>query len=344
MKCSVCHTQVPALNAYGRYVQRTGYASLDVHTLHRSTPFWVGESANYSHNSQDSNPPRTEFGNLALHAAGAFDGNTTFHVQQWITQNGQSGGVDTAWITYNNLLHRDGHLFVGKMPGTTASPLSQWFDIASFATPELTVGEHVYQNDGNRWGAKFNYVKNSLDAEIGYFGAGGDLGGVGVYSQDTEKTLQWRVAHSNPEQPLEYGVMGARGSLPLAEGGFDQYSSFTPYVQRDPVGKFPGIFTMYQLGYDGNAGQDALGNPLGAARSNAATIEVYEPVGEKVLISFRKEFQNDGLGTRGQSGNIDFAYHIAPYLHLYVESALQQNTTPTWKYMLWWTMPLQKVQ
>ena len=29
MNCDVCHTAVPALNAYGRYVQRTGYASLD---------------------------------------------------------------------------------------------------------------------------------------------------------------------------------------------------------------------------------------------------------------------------------------------------------------------------
>ena len=344
MKCNVCHTQVPALNSYGRYVQRTGYASLDVHALHRSTPIWIGESANFSHNSQDSSSPRTELGNVALHAAGAFDANTTFHVQQWLSQNGQAGGIDTAWITYNNLFHRDGHLFVGKMPGTTASPLSQWFDIASFATPEITVGEHVYQNDGNRWGSKFTYIKNSLDAEVGYFAAGGDLGGIGKYSPDIEKTFQWRIAHADPEQPLEYGVMGARGSFPLAEGGFDQYASFTPYVQRDPVGNFPGIFAMYQLGFDGNAGQDALGSPLGAARSNAATIELYEPIGEWALLAFRKEFQNDGLGRQTQSGNVDFSYHIAPYLHLYLESAMAQNSTPTWRYMLWWTLPLQKVK
>jgi hypothetical protein len=25
VQCNVCHTQVPALNTYGRYVQRTGY-------------------------------------------------------------------------------------------------------------------------------------------------------------------------------------------------------------------------------------------------------------------------------------------------------------------------------
>ncbi len=343
MKCSVCHTQVPALNSYGRYVQRTGYAALDFHTLHRSTPFWLGETANFSHNAQDTSSPRTAFGNLALHAAGAFDANTTFHYQQWIVQDGQPGGIDTAWITFNNLFHRNGHLFVGKMPGTTASPLSQWFDIAGFATPEIVVGEHAYQNDGNRWGSKFAYVKNSLDIEAGYFADGGDLSGIGKYSPDVEKTFQWRLAHADPEQPLEYGLMGARGSFPLAEGGFDQYSSFTPYVQRDPVGAFPGIFAMYQTAFDSNAGQDVLGNPLGSARSSAATLELYEPVGDKGLIAFRKEFQNDGLGTQTQSGNIDFAYHVLPYLHVYLESAMAQHTSPTFSYMLWWTMPLQNV-
>ncbi|MDQ6929591.1 MAG: cupredoxin domain-containing protein [Candidatus Eremiobacteraeota bacterium] len=192
-------------------------------------------------------------------------------------------------------------------------------------------------------GAKFNYVKQSLDAEVGYFAAGGDLGGAGVYSQDVEKTLQWRLAYANPVQPLEYGVMGARGSLPLAEGGFDQYTSLTPYIQRDPLGHFPGIFAMYQMGYDANAGQDASGNPLGASRSTAATIELYKPLGDKALIAVRKEFQNDGFGNKNQSGNVDFAYHLAPYLHLYMETAMTQNATPTWKYSLWWTMPLQKV-
>ena len=344
VKCSVCHTQVPALNAYGRYVQRTGYGTIDFRTLQRSTPAWIGETVNYSHNSQDASSPRSEFGNVALHAAGALDANTTFHLQQWIVQNGGPGGVDTAWVTYNNLFHRNGHLFVGKMPGTTASPLSQWFDIAAFATPELTVGEHVYQNDGNRWGSKFVFVKNSLDAEVGYFAGSGDLGDVGKYTPDIEKTFQWRLAHADPLQPLEYGIMGARGSFPLAEGGFDQYTSLTPYVQRDPVGRFPGIFAMYHMAYDGNAGQDALGNPLGAARANAATIELYEPIGDKTLIAFRKEFQNDGLGTQSQTGNIDVAYHIAPFLHLYLETAMAQHATPTWSYMLWWTMPLQKVR
>ena len=42
VSCSLCHTQVPGLNAYGRYVQRTGYASLDPNVLRRALPVWIG--------------------------------------------------------------------------------------------------------------------------------------------------------------------------------------------------------------------------------------------------------------------------------------------------------------
>lgn len=343
MRCEVCHTQVPGLNAYGRYIQRTGYASLDPHVLRRSTPVWVGESANYDTQDPDQ-PHRVVLGNLAIHAAGAFNEDLTYHLHQWITQSNQSGGLDTAWITYNNLLHRDGHLFVGKMPAPGPSGLSQWFDIAAFATPEITVGEHPYQLDANRWGTKFNYVRGSLDLEAGYFGADGDLGAASDWSNDTDKTFQWKIAHADPEKPLEYGLYGSRGSFPLAEGGTDQYKSVVGYLQRDPTPHMPGILAMYLMGKDSNPGQDASGNPLGSAASNAATLELYQPLGDRALIAVRKEFTNDGLGSNTQSGNVDFSYHIAPYLHFFAEAAIAQNSTPGWRYMVWWTLPLQKVK
>jgi hypothetical protein len=42
--CEVCHTIVPALNAFGRNVQRSGYATLDADTIHRTSPLWIGEN------------------------------------------------------------------------------------------------------------------------------------------------------------------------------------------------------------------------------------------------------------------------------------------------------------
>jgi len=170
IKCSVCHTAVPALNAYGRYVQRTGYGSLDRDVIKRALPLWIGENAYYD--TQSSNEPhKVQFGNLAIHAVGFITKDITYHAQQWIVQNDQSGGIDTLWVTYNHLLHNDAHLFVGKMPPPGPSPYSQWLDISGFSTPSIVVGEHPYLLASNRWGTKLNYVRGAFDAELGYFAA-----------------------------------------------------------------------------------------------------------------------------------------------------------------------------
>ncbi|MBC5828630.1 MAG: hypothetical protein GIW98_00365 [Candidatus Eremiobacteraeota bacterium] len=136
IKCSVCHTAVPALNAYGRYVQRTGYASLDPEVIKRALPLWIGESANYDSRAAFE-PHKIQFGNFALHAVGFINKDITYHAQQWIVQNDQSGGIDTVWVTYNHLLHNDGHLFVGKMPPPGPSPYSQCLILPVLARPRL---------------------------------------------------------------------------------------------------------------------------------------------------------------------------------------------------------------
>ncbi|MBV8333769.1 MAG: hypothetical protein JO192_13605 [Candidatus Eremiobacteraeota bacterium] len=335
VKCSVCHTQVPALNAYGRYVQRSGYSSLDPHVLHRAFPFWVGESANYD--SQSGPPPKIQFGNLAIHAVGYLGDDVTYHFQQWIKANNQAGDLDTFWVTYNNLLHRDGHLFVGLVNSPGPSPYSQWMDLAPFSTPEISVGEHTYELDGNGWGSKFNYIKGSLDLEAAW-----EYGGSG-WSQssafiNSDKRFMYKAAYANPENPFEAGISGSRGSWPLAEGGFDQYWSVAPYVQRDPNKGVPGILAIYQMALDGNPTATSL-----SAGSTAATLELYQPVFDKGVLSIRKEWTNDGLGTLNQTGNIDFNYQVARYVHAYVEEYFAQHTTPGFAWMVWWTTPLSKV-
>jgi hypothetical protein len=345
VKCNVCHTQVPALNTYGRYVQRTGYASLDPHVLTRALPVWVGE--NLSYDSQGSPPHVNQFGNLALHAVGYLGSDVTYHFQQWIWQNNQAGDVDTFWATYNNLLHRDGHLFLGLIEAPGPSPYSQWMDLAGFTTPQISVGEHAYQLDGNRWGTKFNYIKGNLDLETAWLYAAGGWSASSNFA-NTDKTFQYKAAYADPQAPLEGGVYGSRGSWPLAEGGYDQYWSIAPYVQRDPTNGVPGILAIYQMALDGNPGYTALPSgalaPLGSAASTAATLELYEPVLGKGVISLRKEWTNDGLGTLNQTGNIDFNYQIARYLHAYVEEYFGSHMTPGWTYMLWWTTPLSSVK
>lgn len=343
-QCNVCHTQVPTLNAYGRYVQRTAYGSLDPHVLQRANPLWLGENTWYD--SQDPNQPHyTQFGNVAVHAVGVAGENWTYHAQAWIWQNNQSGDLDTLWIAYNNLFHRDGHAFVGYLTSPGPSPWSMWTDLSGFAAPEITVGEHAYQTDANRWGAKLAYVHGSLDAEAAWLGSSQGWNGVGDFGSDTDKTFQYKIAHANPQEPLEYGIYGSAGGFPLASGDLDRYRTIGLYAQRDPVGYVPGVLVMYQMNNDSNPDESGL-----AVGSNAATVELYEsifnhqpdsPSGQG-LIGLRKEFTNDGLGDVAQSGNVDFTYHIARYLHFFAEAGITQNNTPAWRYMLWWTTPLEK--
>ncbi len=344
VKCSVCHTQVPALNTYGRYVQRTGYASLDPKVLRRAFPLWFGEAVTYDSLAG----AKPQFGNVEIHAAGGVGDDLTYHFQQWVYQGNQAGDLDTFWISYNNLLHRDGHLFVGLIEAPGPSPYSQWMDLAGFTTPEIAVGEHTYELDGNRWGAKFNYIKSNIDVEAGYLASNEGWVGASDWGSDTEKTFQYKAAYANPQQPAEVGVYGSRGSSPLAEGGTDQYWSFAPYVQRDPSKGVPGILLIYQMAHDGNPGYTTLPNgslvPLGQAASTATTLELYQPIMDKGLISFRKEFTNDGLGNQMQTGNIDLNYQVAKYLHVYVENYFAQGSIPGWRYMLWWTTPVTTVK
>ncbi len=336
VNCSLCHTQVPALNSYGRYVQRTGYASLDPHVLRHAFPFWVGESANLD--STDSvNPNKITLGNLAIHAVGFLGDDVSYHLHTWITQDNQPGGVDTLWLAYNNLLHRDGHLMVGKIESPGPSAFSQWMDLSAFTTPEITVGEHAYELDANRWGAKLNYVHKALELDAGWLGSGEDLGGVSQFSNSIDKTFLWQALYAPPTQPWGVGYVGSRGSWPLSDGNFDQYYSTMFYAQRDPLNGFPGFLIMYQVANDGNAAPG-----VGPATSHASTFELMEPFmhDQRAMLSLRKEMTNDGLGTYQQTGVVDLSYRLGPYLRFYAESGMAQNQTPSWRYMLWWTTPL----
>jgi hypothetical protein len=355
VECSTCHTVVPALNAYGRYVQRTGYASLNRDVLNTVSPIWIGEQVNGDSTGgvSDIAPTHTSsFGNLALHAAGYLAPDWTFHVQQWLLQNDSGGGsLDTAWVTYNNLFHKDGHLFIGKIEAPGPSPFSQWSDISGFATPTIMVGEHPYQLDGNRWGAKFAYVHGALDAEAAWLLSGNGF----VSSADfdtvpgTDKTFQWKVASAHPDQPLEIGAFGSMGSYVLSTGDVDRYSSFAGYLQRDPEPSgIPGVLGIYQVGNDKLPGFDEVGAQLPSARSTAFTAELYESLfNRNAILAFRTEYTNDGLGNFAHFQNIDLGFNVprVPYLHAYVEAGLGANSTtqnggPTWRWLLWWTTPI----
>ena len=335
VQCSECHTQIPALNAYGRYVQRTGYSALNPHVLIRESPIWLDFPITYS--QQTPSTASWVVGNVGFHADGGLGTDLTYHVQQWIWKDNIPGPLDTMWVAYNKLLNREGHLFVGKLQVPAPSEFSQWFDVTGLtanAAAEMTVGEHTYQLDANRWGTKFAYVANALDAEVAYVGSTGDLDGWTQWGWDQDKTLQYKLAYANRSNPLEFGYYGARGSWPLSEGGFDQYYANAFYIQRDPVKWVPGFIGTYQTGYDGNPGMGAS-----PAASNGAAYEFFENVGPRAMISVGEQFTNDGMGTHQQIGNIDVSYHVTRFIQLYAEEAMSVGSKPTWNGLIWFFVP-----
>ncbi len=355
VSCSTCHTQVPLLNAYGRYIQRTGYTPLDRAVLTRALPAWIGESANYDSTAgSGTGTPRTSFGNLALHGAGYVVPDVTFHAQQWVTQNDQSGSLDTLWVTYNKLFHRDGHLFAGKIENPAPAPYSQDFELDGAGASSTVVGEHDWAATyGNRWGTKLSYVRKAVNVEAGYLLSADDLNGLTDF-RPGDKTFQWKVAYARPDFPAEFGVFGSNGSIPVSTGT-DAYRSVAGYVQVDPghYGR-PGIFAVYQSGRDDNPGIDASsGNGMPATSSRGASFEIYEPVLRRnATLAIRHDFNDNGFGTVANGNAINLAFNIPhfPFAHGYLETNLGGNSAlagasggPTWKGMMWLTLPIKNV-
>ena len=354
VKCSVCHTMVPLLNSYGRYIQRSGYSSLDRQVLDRALPFWIGESVNYdSSTGAGTGTPRYSFGNLALHATGYLAPDVTFHAQQFITDGDQAGGVDTLWVTYNNLLHRDGHLFVGKIENPAPSPYSQTFDIDGPSASATLVGEHDWgATYDNRWGTKLAYVKKSFDLEAGYLLSGEDLSGASDFGPG-DKTFQWKAAYAQADRPVEAGLFGSIGSIPVSTG-LDRYNSIGAYVQVDPkTNGVPGVLAIDQLENDSNPGADAnTGIALPVTSSHGISLELYEPLFKgDAVIGARHDISYDGFRTVTVGNTLNLGLNIPrfPYAHAYFETTLGGSSSlagasngPTWKGMLWLTLPLRK--
>jgi len=353
LKCSACHTIVPLLNAFGRMVQYGGYSALDRHDLAKTFPVWIGEAMNYDSTAgAGTGVPRYDFGNFEIHGIGYIVPDVTYHVQQWLVQGNQSGGLDTAWIAYNHVFTPDAHLFVGKTLSSAPSIYSQDFDLDTPLASSTLAGEHDWSATyGNRWGSKLAYVGHSLDVEAGYFLTGDDLNGLTDFTPG-DKTFQWKVAYARPHSPIELGAFGSDGSIPVSTG-LDRYNSAAGYVMVDPApnGR-PGFFTAYQGEYDSNPGADPnSGLPFGPANTRGFSAEVFEPVFHgNLLLSYRHDFNDAGITggqTNGNSINAAFNVPGFQYLHGYLEANLGGNSAlagatggPTWKGMLWLTVPL----
>jgi len=352
LQCSACHTMVPLLNSYGRYVQRTGYAAIERSQLATTFPIWVSESVNYDSTAGPAaGMPLYDGGNLALHAIGYAAPDITYHYQQWLWAGSGPGFVDTLWVADNHLFTPDAHLFVGKILSVAPSPYSQTFDIDGPMASSTVVGEHNWAATyGNRWGTRLNFVHNGLDLEAGYTLSSDDLNGITDFNPG-ERTFEWKAAFAKGNSPLEVGAFGSQGTIPVSTG-IDQYSSVAGYVQLDPAASGrPGLLMIYQGERDSNPGTSPAGTPYALTTSRGFSAELFEPVLHgHVVFGLRHDFNDAGITggtTNGNAINMGFTIPGTNWLHGYVEANMGGNSAlvggsggPQWKGMLWLTIPV----
>jgi hypothetical protein len=84
---------------------------------------------------------------------------------------------------------------------------------------------------------------------------------------------------------------------------------------------------------------------LGAATHTGYTAEAWEPLlHDQVILSYRHEYANDGLGTLSHFDYINGAWFVTHHvsdrgangLMLNVQATLNQGSTPTWQGQLWY--------
>jgi hypothetical protein len=182
LNCTACHTQMPALNAFGRYIQRTGYAAMSPKALDHAIPVFIFDiGTSYVHQTgQPATDDRINgpFHNTVFQANSAIGPDFTYKVEQLLEAQGQAGFLDQAWVGYHNLLNHHGHLFVGKLAALNLeefgapSVLYDVNDAGGDRLPGVAVGAHNYLLDygDGRWGTKFSFVEGKTLAQVAYLG------------------------------------------------------------------------------------------------------------------------------------------------------------------------------
>ena len=372
LACTACHTQMPMLNAFGRYVQRTGYAALNRKTLQHAVPVFLFDiGTGYSHQSDapSSDTINGPFHTTLLQANSYLAPDVTYKIEQFLVVGGHAGFLEQGWLAYHNLFNHYGHLFVGKIPGVNidefGSGVLDEVTAADGQLPDVAVGVHDYALDmGGRWGAKFNYVRGKTFVEIAYLGNptyAGSFADAYDYSRAADKSFQWRVAYADPAKPYEIGVFGENGGLGFTGAGLlpgihtDNYNVVAPYINKDPRPGSPGFRFEYSTATDSNPGYvtAALGSaqPAGSTTSSWMIGSVYQMVlHDHGMVNITYYHTNQTLSQIGFSGLVQptgsetgggpgLSYAINPYARVYTSIYVAQDKRPAFTIDMWLTPP-----
>jgi hypothetical protein len=379
LNCTACHTQMPALNAFGRYIQRTGYGALDSKTLAHAVPVFVFDiGTSYVRQGGQPNVDNRingPFHDTVVQADSAIGPDVTYKIEQLLSANGQSGFLDQAWVGYHDILNRSGHLFVGKLAALNLeefgapSVLYDVNDAGGDRIPGVAVGAHNYGFDyGNgRWGTKFSYIKGKTVAQIAYLGNPSGLDSFGDlydFSRTSDKSFQWKAAYADPAKPYEIGIFGETGSLgysgsELVPGlHLDNYNVVAPYVSKDPRPGSPGFRFEYASAVDSNPGYAQSATTGGALQSVGRTPSswmigsAYQMLFDnRAMANITYYHTNQNLAESGLTGLVaptgpqsgggpGLSYAFNNYIRAFTVYYVAHDQRPTYALKLWFSPPL----
>ncbi len=338
VNCGLCHTAVPHLNSYGRYVLMTNFSrGLNKHLQmmqNGSLPVALEVTANAS------NPPAPILPGVSSaivqFLAGGFVGPDVsyFASVPVVTGGFPAGSVDQIWGAYNGFSHGNGSLQIGRFPTPIFAPwTSQSLSLSGYAVATLPVGLNGSTLADNRWGASYTQMGHlGLIGNVSYLTGAAPI--ERAFSSAGEGTA-WSasIQYLSPESRWSGGLAGLRGSYPLPSGANDPYTRAAALVSYG--GERYQLTAMGTVGHDNNPNDGA--SP--SATSHGTSLEyIYGPL-SWVHVDLRYEHTDDGLGNSTVNYISAAAFSLRPNLVLTVENLVGAGKSPVQKYQLLWAGP-----
>ncbi|MHB8146039.1 MAG: hypothetical protein ACYDGM_02100 [Vulcanimicrobiaceae bacterium] len=338
VSCSLCHTAVPNLNSYGRYVLMINFSrGFNKHlqmVQNRSLPVALEVTANASNPSVAG--LSGVYSGLVQFLSGGFIGPKVSYFASIPVETGglPANALDQVWAAYNGFAHGNGSLQIGKFPTPIFAPwTSQSLSLSGYAPVSLHVGLNASTLADNRWGASYTQVGHrGLIGNVSYVEGTGPI--ERAFRSAGEGTA-WTgsIQYLSPESRWSGGIAGLTGSYPLPSGASDRYT------REAALASYSG--DRYELTAMGIAGQDKNSNDGASpsASSHGVSVEtIYSPL-SWMHLDLRYEHTNDGLGNSTVDYVADAAFNLMPNIVLTLENLASIGKTPAMSYQLLWAGP-----
>ncbi|MGC8484998.1 MAG: hypothetical protein ACP5O6_05120 [Candidatus Baltobacteraceae bacterium] len=336
--CALCHTVVPQLNGYGRYVLMTNFSrGLNRHLQMmqgRSLPVALEATVNASRPTPAGLPALSS--SLVQWLSAGFLGKD---VSYFATVPVVSGGfpaasVDQLWVADNALDRGHGSLQIGRFPTPIFAPwISQPLSLSGYGIASMQIGSNAATLADNRWGASYTQVgANGLIGNVAYLAGNGPL--ENAFATETEGNA-WSASLQflSPEKHWSGGIATLFGSIFNAGGAIDRYTREAGLLSYD-IGRF-NLLAIGTLGHD----TQPLPLSLASSSSKAYAFEtIYAPL-TWIHLDTRYERTNDGLGNATTNYIFDLALNLRPNVVLTVEDLARAGGTPITQYQLLWAGP-----